>query len=222
MSSNSWLLAPFFCFAILGGWVATQSWEGVTYVYTGSSERRLPAAVGKGVDFSELQGHALFLASQKRLVEEIKILTTPDAVGLELGHFLTKNAKGEKQFACSQYPKVLLRFIASGIAESGEVPTMDVEASCVVGESLGKLEPIWIPVGQLLQQRPGNFELKLTDPQPVDFRFQHMTQSWPTQWVLDSVSIFSEKTGESLLIRRDEISELTDRSIEITFPQLTQ
>lgn len=222
MSSNVWLLSPFILFAVLGGWVATQSWDGVTYVYTGSSERRLPAAVGKGVDFSELKGHALFLASQKRVVEELKILSAVDAVGVELGHFLVKNPNGEKQFACNKYPKVLLRFQATGIAESGEVPTMDVEASCVVGESLGKLEPIWIPAGQLMQQRPGNFELKLNDPQPTDFRFEHMTQSWPTQWVLESVSLFSEKTGESLVIRREEILSLIDRPIEIGFPKQAQ
>jgi hypothetical protein len=217
VANPKFIAIVFLFFAGLGSLVPTHSWEGVTYVYTGSGDRRLPAAVGKGVDFSELKGHALFLASQKRVIEEAKMVVGPDAVGVELGHFLIRNVNGEKEFACKKYPRVLLQFIAVGTAESGESPVMEVESDCVVGESISKIEPIWIPTMRLKGERPGSFELKLNEPYKVDFRFDHMGQHWPKAWVLNAVSLFSEKTGESLLIPRQEILESLEQPLEVKF-----
>lgn len=217
MEKSKVLIPIFFVFAMVGAWTISGSWGGITYVYTGDGDRRLPAAIGKGMDFSALHGDALFMASQKRVIEEMSLMYDGDKVGVELGHFLTRDSTGQKQFACMKYSKVVLRFLAEGTAENGESPVMEVEANCVMGASAGKIAPIWIPTNQLKNEKPANMEYKLNDPQEVDFRFDHIGSQWPKKWSLNSVSLLSEKTGEFLSINHQDIKGMLPKPVELNW-----
>lgn len=208
MESSKVLIPLFFIFALTGAWLISDSWGGITYVYTGDGDRRLPAAIGKGMDFSELKGDALFMASQKRVIEEMQLKYDGNSVGVELGHFVTRASNGQKQFACKKFSKVILKFVAVGVAESGESPIMEVEANCEIGPTAGTMAPIWIPVGQLRNERPANMEYRLNEPQPLGFRFDHIGTNWPQVWSLTSVNLLSDKTGEVLSISQEEINDL--------------
>lgn len=217
MESSKVLIPLFFVFALVGGWLISDSWGGITYVYTGDGDRRLPAAIGKGMDFSELRGDALFMASQKRVIEEMTLKYDGNSVGVELGHFLTRGHNGQKQFACNKFSKVILRFVAVGTAENGESPVMEVEADCEIGPTANTMAPIWIPIDQLRAEKPANMEYKLNEPQPLDFRFDHIGSSWPKTWALSSVNLLSEKTGEFLNINQQEIQRLREAPVELNW-----
>ncbi|MCB0406962.1 MAG: hypothetical protein KDD34_02095, partial [Bdellovibrionales bacterium] len=172
----------FSLFVAMGAYLTTHSWGGITYVYLGEGESRLPAAVGKGIDFSELKGSAFSLASRQRILQEARLIYQGTDIGVELGHFITKSQNGEKAFACNKYSTVQLQFVAVGIAESGESPVMEVEGDCVIGKSIGKIEPIWVPAAQLLSEIPANMELQINEPYHVNFKFDHIGSQWPKTW----------------------------------------
>ena len=215
MESSKFLLPVFVFFSIIGGMAVSNSWDGITYVYTGESDRRFPAAIGNAIDFTALKGDALFMASQKRIVEQARLISKGSSIGVELGHYLTRSHSGQKQFACEKYDKVVLKFVAVGVAESGESPVMEVESDCVIGKTASLIEPIWIPIDQLKKEKPANMELKLNEPKTLDFRFDHVGQNWPKTWALNSVSLLSSKTGEFLSINHKEIRELREQPIEM-------
>lgn len=206
----------------VGGAFVSHSWEGTTYVFLDDFDERIPAAVGKGIDFSALKGSALSLASQKRLIEEARMIAQADSVGVELGHFIIPMENGKKQLACRKYSLVNLTFSAEGVAVNGESPQMQVQGACKVGETISKISPIWIPYQKLLNEQPANMELVVNDPYKVSFRFDHMGSFWPTSWFLQSISLESRETGEVLEISTEQLKDMRPVSLKMSWKDVSE
>ena len=167
----------------------------MVYVYVGNS--RMPAAVPKVFDFSNLRGGDLRMASTKRLLEDAKITKGEESIGVELGHFVTMGASGRREFACQSFNKIEMVFFAEGMAESGEIPEMTVDGGCVMGEDLNRISTIWIPNMLAAKQKTSMSEISYDGENPTFVKFTHVGSEWPTDWVLKSIRLYSKENPET-------------------------
>ncbi|MCB0341174.1 MAG: hypothetical protein H6626_12540 [Pseudobdellovibrionaceae bacterium] len=194
------------------------SWDGIFFVYTGSADHRQPAAINKIFDYSHLEGTALKLAAQERLVESAKVEVSDRQVGIALGHFVTKSDQGRKILACQRYSKLELEFIAPGIAVNGLPPKMIVESPCHENDQdINRMATIWLPLGELYASAPSdNFEQQYFNNLPVTLRMENLGGQWPDKWVLNSVQLKGEM--DDLTISKDDI-RLLPKNVEFTVPR---
>ncbi|MCC7405300.1 MAG: hypothetical protein IT288_12955 [Bdellovibrionales bacterium] len=201
------------CAALIGGWHSLRSWDGISYYYL-DGEKRYPAAVRKVFDFSHLEGSALALASQQRLLSDARVVAlSGQDVGIELGHFITRGAEGGKQFACHAYDRVELTFFAEGVADAGERAAMVIEADCRIGEDINKIAAIAVPVSKILQESPGDLELQYLEENPVTIQFHHVVGQWPKEWSLSSVKLYNQTVhGQELVIESSQVQEMAAKN----------
>lgn len=204
-------------FACLGGiWISRTSWDGVTFYYLG--DKRQPAAIQKVFDFSHLEGSALQLASQKRVLSAAKIISLSEGIGIELGHFITRGPDGKKQFACHVYNRIQLVFFAEGIADAGNKPRMEIEGECKMDTNINRISAIPIPVAKILEEKPGNFELNFLEGNPVTIHFEHVTDQWPREWSLYSVRLYDQdKRSSEVFVDHQQVQETTSGPIRVSW-----
>ncbi len=182
-------------------------------------DSRTPAAIRRVYDYSHLVGNALQTAVQNHLVGESRIVQGSEGPGVQLVHFVVKNKTGEKSFACDEYDTLELTFYADGVLESGSSPVMIAETPCRFTQDVNLIDPVWIPVKQLVADRPGNMDLSLnTMPQPLRLQFKDMPPFWPGKWVLTSIRMFKKDNPVvSLRIESDQIRRLSPRPLTVYF-----
>lgn len=196
MKNNIALAAIIWLFAIgLGVATVDNSWDGVAYYYLG--EGRKPAAVRKEMDFSHLEGSALKLASQDRLLSDAIFKKTESNLEVQLGHFLTKDDRGGKVFACQYYDRVELSFKAVGLANAGISPKLKLDAKCKIGLDIGKMASIKIPTQTLLKKQPQDFKFEISNSESIEF--YDLVAPWPTQWELESAKLYHSINSNRLL-----------------------
>lgn len=199
---------------MIAGAISLRSWDGVVYVYLDDS--RSPAAIGRNLDFSHLDGRDLLLASQRRLVSSARVLLKEHAVGVELGHFVTRDKDGNKTLACRAYDRVSVEFRAEGIAESGHVPKMVIESLCKEGDDITKIRPIWIPVGDITSQVPGDLELQVWRDDPVAIKLSEMGSQWPKKWRMTSVRLFNKNSeDQGIVIGPEDVMGLREQPLRL-------
>ena len=190
----------------------TNSWGGIVFFHT--ADGRTPASINKVYDFSNLEGHALQQASHKRIIADAKVLNDNGIIGLELGHFVTKNENGKKDLACNTYNRIRLQFSSIGMAVNGAPSDLFVEADCDTSEDINKISAIWIPVQQIKTQPASDFEIEYFGKRPVKFKFENMGAHWPEQWALKSVQLYNEnEAGQQMVILQSEIRKLRKQPI---------
>jgi hypothetical protein len=178
---------------IIGGIASWAMWSEAVYV--GSDSPRGPANIPRSYDFSALKGSDYIQASSNRLLADFEIMREADRVGIRLGHFATRGPTGKKQFACDVYDRVELTFLADGVADSGERPKMTIESKCQVAADVNLMKPIWIPYKRILGEPVGNIRVQYLD-EDVEVSFDSVTGSWPNNWVLENLKIFSSSNPE--------------------------
>lgn len=206
--------AALFVVALVAGlYGGSKSWNGVVYLADGSrfQNGRTPAAIKRELDFSKLEGAELITATQKRLVSAARTIIQNGLVGVELGHFVTRDSNGQRHLACdSAYDRILLRFEADGIASAGEKPIMEIDGPCRSSlDDISRIEPIWIPFEKILDIRPANMDLDFY--QDVKFRFDNMGETWPLSWNLQYVRLYnSHESNREVSISAKQIREIRE------------
>lgn len=102
---------------------------------------------------------------------------------------------------CKQYGKVLLKFKAEGISVAGEAPQMVIEADCLPAQDPTEMASIEVPVQQITSQKPTNATFKF-EGSNSEFTFTSSADSWPTLWVLQSIS-FKGAQGATKMVSFD-------------------
>lgn len=218
MASNSQKMATFLFVAVtlLSSYVAANRHYGVIYVDLGDG--RGPAAIRRAYDVSDLEGKALSRKVNEQLIGEAHILKLESKIGLELGQFVT-DFNGKKMLACSIYERVEMIFQSEGIASHGEVPEMAVEGPCRnSGEKLMWMQPIWIPVADLLARPTTTAAVDFFDEEPVSLRFENVGDQWPRQWILNKVILHDEqRPDQNLIVDRNSIRAANPKSLLLEF-----
>lgn len=214
---KSWAVLSFVLVGALGiGFVLTRPY-GVIYVDLG--EGRGPAAVRRAYDVSELQGLALSKKINERVVGASHLLRRDDAVGIELGQFVTEDSESKKLLACSVYDRIDLVFRAQGVAVNGEVPEMRVSGDCRTNpDDIQMMRPIWVPVNEVLKAPTSLQQFSFHDAEPVNLEFTNVGDDWPKQWVLHSLRLYnSRQPASEVAIDRNEIRMAAPDSIFLEF-----
>lgn len=215
--------ALFILALVVGYYGGSKSWNGVVYLSDGSrwQNGRTPAAIKRELDFSRLDGAELITATQKRLVSAARTILRDGLVGVELGHFVTKDSNGQRRLACdAAYDRIQLRFEADGIASSGVKPIMEIDGPCRSSmEDISRIEPIWIPVEKILDIRPANMDLDFF--QDVKFKFDNMGETWPLSWNLQYVRLYnSQEPNREVSITAGQIREIRESPFVIYWVEL--
>ena len=190
--------------------------SSVEYPSLGPVSSRDPAAIRRMYDFSNLQGSALQTALQHRLVDGARVVANEGKQGVELGHFVVMNDKGEKVFACQKYNKVILSFEADGVAVAGEKPELEVEGPCEMAENINTIAPVWVPLARVLGEPVSDGEFDFKEGQPVRLRFKAVADNWPKNWALKSVRLTSGG-GEVIDVNPDALRERLDKPLVLSF-----
>lgn len=195
------------------------SFDGTVYIGEAiGGNGRVPAAIRRDLDLSRLSGVDLLTASKQRLITEAQVVLRDGQVGIELGSFVALSEEHQKKLVCQLYDRILLQFSEVGVAENGEVATMDVRAPCVQGKELSKIEPIWIPVLQILKESPKDMDLKYPSVSEAEFHFDKMRADWPRRWTLRRVKLFSSGPfNRSVVISDTELKALLTEPLNIPF-----
>jgi hypothetical protein len=178
---------------------------------------RDPAAIGKVYDFSHLQGEDLNTAVKRRLLAGFEVLKENGDQGVTLGHFVFVDPQGEKKFACQEFNKVTLTFIADGVAVGGEAPEMQVEGACEFSSDITKINPLWIPVAKILNEKVGDGEFQYNQGKAITLRFSNMPEQWPHTWLLRSVELRKDNTAEAVTIQSEELTKYVGHPTVLKF-----
>jgi hypothetical protein len=213
-------LAIFTIAVCVGYFSGTRSWKGVVYLTDDSvlNNSRNPAAIRRELDFSHLDGAELITATQKRLVTAARTIAKEGSIGVELGHFVTRDETGQRRLACDAfYNRLTLRFEADGMASAGEKPVMEIDAPCLTStKDITAIEPIWIPVKKILATHATNSDLDYFDG--VKFKFENMSGDWPMTWSLQSVRLYnSQESSREVNISKGELHEIRSKPFVINW-----
>jgi hypothetical protein len=191
-----------------------KSWDGMVYWYP--ENYRNPAAINRVFDFSHLEGSALMMASQKRLLEDARVVETEDQVGIELGHFVVKDSRDNRKFACDVYNKLELRFESADMSVSGDPSVMYIEADCNADKNTNKIQTLWIPMQKILQEKEGDIELQFPNQSKAHFKFQNIGDRWPRAWTLTKIRMYNEfEVSVSLEMDHEQMKKISDRPVTL-------
>jgi hypothetical protein len=199
----------------LGIFSQLHSWDGVIYISNSQvlDKYRNPAAIHKALEYAQIDGSALSMGSQKRLIEEATFKKENGKISIELGHFVTQAEGKRKVFACDFYEHVDLVFNAEGTATGGEIPSMKVQAPCKVSQDLNKILAISIPVEKILGQKAQNLDSHF-DQASTNFHFENMGNVWPKTWILKSVHLYRDNhPNEGILVGPEDIKNIRSQAI---------
>ncbi len=212
-----------FCLAVTAGAVAGRtSWKGAIYLTSTSftSNVRNPAAVHRDLDDTKLEGSELLTGTRNRLLAEAKVLLEPGEMGLQFGHFVTRDSQGNRQLACDYYNKMRVRFEADGVATAGEKPTMEIEGPCRTGDDITKIEPVWIPVFKILGEKPSDMELSFSESEGLAFKFTNIDGQWPTRWQLASIQLFNDaESGRTVYFDSQAVRAIRSKPLVLAWPR---
>ncbi len=191
-----------FCFCFVAGYSIIHYTTTDAYLIS-----RDPAAIGRIYDFSKLNGEELRTAVKQRLLAGFEIEKRADEQGVSLGHFVFIDSNGDKKFACQEYNKIALIFLADGMATAGEQPTMQVEGACEFSGEVSKINPLWIPVAKILNEKPADGEIQFNQGNPITLRFNGIPSEWPKTWILKSVELKKDNSSDTMSVEGGEISK---------------
>ena len=156
-----------------------------------AKDGRLPASLPKTkvFDFTQLeQGQNVTL--RKHILNKSEAVADHDRFGIRVGHFMVRNSSGQTEGACDMYDSVTYTFEAEGMAVNGERPKLVLSGKCH-SQNESSLEPLWIPVGDLVKRPAGNMDYSLNDADQTNVHFEDMDMVWPKHWVLSGVKFQS-------------------------------
>ncbi len=169
---------------------------------------RDPASIdGKIFQISTLTSEQI----KDQLTQKIKIHPTAD--GKKSIQFT-----GFSSALCKTYPEIEMEFKAEGISVSGEPPVMKVTAPCLAGQDPADMAAIYLPIEQLLKDKPRNAEYVFAGFD-AKIEFKNSAEEWPRDWVLTKVQ-FKNNFGndKSIYFQRTLASdETSERPVVLNF-----
>ena len=180
-------------------------------------KNRDPAAVNTAViDMSVKSGLDLHNAIREKLLGSLQVKRVSSQAGVALGHFYLKN-KGEDKAACVLYPTVSLTFFAEGISVAGNKPMMEVEGRCELTSDNSGINPLMIPVDQILSEAPGDGEFQFRQGQKLTVKFANLPEGWPKKWILNSIKLNNVQTKETYILENSEIQKQRGSPVILNF-----
>lgn len=203
--------------AAFGLYHVRSSWDGIVY-YPVGGDPRSPAAIQSMYDFSNLKGAALNNASKERLIVDAKIEYRDQSVFISLGNFVSMNKNGHKEFVCTTYDMIEMRFVVDGFAVNGVQPQMVAKAQCGFSPDSSHLAPVIIPFGDLTQMPAKNQVWDFWTNYKLNIETIAMDTQWHKEWTLTYLRVYrSNDESISVEISKGELALLLSSPLLINF-----
>ncbi len=167
-----------------------------------------PADSEDSIDLSPLSETDFNRAFKYKLVTPLAIVTAENSMGVQLGNFYIHGTDEQKIFVCSKYNVLELTFEAEGIAVSGNIPRMTVRGPCQTSEDFKSIQALSIPVQSILASPVQQTEFQVASEESQDktsIVFHYPADSWPKQWNLVGIKLYSDYSTEVLAVTGYEI-----------------
>lgn len=183
----------------------------------GGSTSRIPAAVRKSFDLTNLHGKALDTASKNALLEGIQIAKQSWGLEMELGHFIFASSSGGEAQACDEYSQVIMIFEGAGSGVNGEPAQLTVTADCHASRDLAKIEAIKIPLNFVYSEKPEDTEIDLRDNYKVHLKLLNISDTWPRQWNLVEIRLQDPVDNQNMFIGRADIQNFLGHPLVVSY-----
>lgn len=168
-------------------------------------ERDLATARNK-VGIDAIGDHLLISTSATRAISRARLIKTDSVFQLHLGHFSTKNNRGEQVFACQVYNQITITYEAATSPKANPSQSSQllfIDLPCRMAENdVRRISPINLSPANILKEPPGDGTFSFNENGEFSIRLQNIDEKWPLQWVFKSVQF------------RDSQSQM--RPIEVT------
>ncbi len=178
---------------------------------------RDPAAVQGSYDLSNLSGETLAVAVRNRLLKGMDVQKTTELVSIEVGNFVFTTTQGTRKFACEEFDKIAVSFVAEGASVAGEKPFMTLKGKCQNDIDLSRILPMQVPLAVFAMETPADGEFQTSGPLSVEVSLKHMPDHWPKTWVLHSVELFKSQNTEKLVVNQSDVTQILGRPVVLTF-----
>jgi hypothetical protein len=169
---------------------------------------RLPASIPKTkiFDFTKIAQGSPEIALRKHILNKSEALVKNGSFGVRVGHFMVQNSEGRTESACDVYDSVTYTFEAEGMAVNGQRPKLILSGLCHSETQATTLEPLWIPVAELMKKPAGNMDYSSNDSDQTTIRLEDMDMIWPRHWVLSTIQFHGrDQSTAPLILDRQEV-----------------
>ena len=143
-------------------------------------------------DYSYLSGEAFKNAVSTRIVEESFIEPIgSNEIMVNLAAFKLTLGDQNHIDSCQVYSQVQVQFYAEGVAVSGEVPNLYVEADCILTDP-DYIQSLVIPTQQVKDLSPGEVVDTVINYQSTKMVFSFLPAFWPQTWTAYELVFVSE------------------------------
>lgn len=178
---------------------------------------RDPAAVHGSYDLSNLSGESLTVAVRNRLLKGMDVQKNSELISVEVGNFIFTATDGTRKFACEEFDKIAVTFVAEGASVAGEKPFMTLKGNCQNDIDLSRILPMQVPLKVLAMETPADGEFQTSGPLSVEVNLKHMPDHWPKTWVLHSVELFKSENTEKLVVNQSDVNQVLGRPVVVSF-----
>lgn len=178
---------------------------------------RDPAAIHGSYDLSNLSGENLSVAVRNRLLKGMDVQKTAESISVEVGNFVFTASDGTRKFACEEFDKIAVTFVAEGASVAGEKPFMTLKGKCQNDIDLSRILPMQIPLNVFVMETPADGEFQTSGPLNVEVNLKHMPDHWPKTWVLHSVELFKSANTEKLVVNQSDVTQILGKPVVLTF-----
>lgn len=153
------------------------------------------AAIKKDLGLSSLGDHLLISTSPLRSLLAARLERTSQYFSIILGHFSTKDTKGDAVFACQLYDKVTLTY-ESFLGSQSPPQSMILEMGCHMADNDVKhLAPLNFAPESILKEPAGDGIFQFSEKGEFTVHFQNIDQQWARKWNFKGVKFSNSKSG---------------------------
>ena len=173
---------------------ARRSFDGEYFL---SAERLLTrpdrdlAAFKKELQRSGLEDHLLISTSPLKALGYSRLIKKDSVFQLWIGHFSTKNKRGDPVFACQLYDQVTVTYEAPRKNKDSnfESPqTMFIDIPCKMADNdVRRLAPANLSPAEILKEAPSDGTFPFSNQGEFLVRLQNIDDEWPRQWFFKSI-----------------------------------
>lgn len=138
-----------------------------------------------------------------RILQDLKINSNNNLFKINLGHF-SYHFENQLVIGCQKFKFIEIALNAEGVAFSGDTPKIVFTYPCETPNNPEVIEMPEISFSEITLLPPTTKDW--IDPKSqIHFYFISMSDSWPTQWSIFSITFFSPGIQEKLKISGAEI-----------------
>lgn len=179
------------------------AFEVVQFKYQKTPLVRDPASVSN--DLTSYSGERLSEEIKRAVLSDLVFSMQSPWVIITLGHFRFVDVDGRPKWGCESFEKVNLKFVADS-AVDGQLTEMIVESKCYYHDGAKTLEPIKIPLKEVVTEyEPNDGEINFNYEVPVTINFQNLPGSFPRKWYLENVKLI-KSTGDVFEINSADLA----------------